>query len=85
MVVAAFFALLAFVAADIAGSYWLAKKLGLVRWLETQPPLGMGSGSALKPPGRRTLIIAMSVFLLSIPIQGCVILVAGIVAAFRVI
>jgi hypothetical protein len=83
--VAAFFALLAFIAADIAGSYWLAKKLGLVRWLETQPPFGMGAGSALTPFGRRALTIAMSVFLLSIPIQGCVILLAGILAAFQVI
>jgi hypothetical protein len=83
--VAAFLALLAFVAADIALSYWLAKKLGLVRWLETQPPLGMGAGSALTPFGRRLLVIVLSVFLLSIPIQGCVILVAGILAAVRVI
>jgi hypothetical protein len=66
----AFLALLAFVAVDIAVSYWLAKKLGLVRWLEMQPPLGMGAGSALTPFGRRLIIIVMSVFLLSIPIQG---------------
>jgi len=51
--VVAFLALLAFVAADIAGSYWLAKKLGLVRWLETQPPPGMGAESALTPFGHR--------------------------------
>jgi len=66
-------------------SYWLAKKLGLVRWLETQPPLGTGFGSALTPFGRRLMIIVMSVFLLSIPIQACVILVAGILAAAHVI
>jgi hypothetical protein len=83
--VVAFIALLAFIAADIAVSYWLAKKLGLVGWLETQPALGMGAGSALTPFGRRLIIIVMSVFLLSIPIQGCVILLAGILAAIHVI
>jgi hypothetical protein len=83
--VAAFLALLAFVAADIAVSYWLAKKLGLVRWLEAQPPLGMGTESTMTPFGRRLIIVVMSVFLLSIPIQGCVILVAGILAAVQVI
>jgi hypothetical protein len=83
--VVAFLALLAFVAGDIAVSYWLAKKVGLVRWLEAQPPLGMGAGSALTPFGRRLIIIVMSVFLLSIPIQGCAILLAGILAAVHVI
>jgi hypothetical protein len=83
--VVAFIALLAFIAVDIAVSYWLAKELGLVGWLETQPPLGIGAGSALTPFGRRLIIIVMSVFLLSIPIQGCVILVAGILAAIHVI
>lgn len=85
MAVAAFVALLAFIAADIGVSYWLAKKLGLVRWLETQPPLGMGAGSTLTPFGRRLIVIVMSVFLISIPIQGGVILVAGILAAIHVI
>jgi hypothetical protein len=55
--VAAFLALLAFVAADIAGSYWLAKKLGLVRWLEAEQRLGMGTGDIACPkrdtPGMR--------------------------------
>jgi hypothetical protein len=85
VVIVGIIALVAFVAAYVAASYWLAKKLGLVRWLETQPPLGMGAGSALTPFGRRLIIVVTSVFLLSIPIQGCVILVAGMLAAVHVL
>ena len=74
---------MAVISAYVAASYWLARKLGLVRWLETQPPLG--DKSALTPFGRRVITVAASVFFLSIPIQGCVLLVAGILAAVHVI
>jgi hypothetical protein len=63
----------------------LAKKVGLVRWLETQPPLGMGrrictdAVRAQVDHHRHVCLLAQH------PDPGGVILVAGILAAIHVI
>lgn len=74
----------AFVAADVSVSYWIARRAGIVAWVSEQFP-GVPRAGRWRAGFRRAAIVCMCVVVVSIPIQAVLIMIAGIAAAVGVL
>lgn len=72
------------IVAEFAGTYWISKRTGLYGWAQEQ----------LGPPRRQTTFhiglsrvgaVCFCIVLIGLPIQGAVIILAGIAAAIGVL
>jgi hypothetical protein len=82
--VAAAAAVVVLIVAEFAGTYWISKRTGLYRWAQEQ----------LGPPRRHTTFhivlnrfgaVCFCLVLIGLPIQGAVLILAGIAAAIGVL